>query len=155
MRQIIDYKTNGKKKAFAEPIGWKPQYHGQLLHGEHYGLQPRIALLTALPESNARWLLLGEGEMLTPSGTATIRQCVFAHIEQVLNIERYLPYRTPKELSVTEAALLKGTAHVFDHERIAEWERRIAEREGLIREKFEQAQQKQEGKSCRQPIANE
>lgn len=73
----------------------------------------------------------------------------------MLNIERYLPYMTPKELSVTEAALLKGTAPVFDHERIAEWESRIAEREGLIREKFEQAQQKQEGKSCRQPIANE
>lgn len=155
LRQIIDYKTNGKKKVFAELIGWKPQYLGKLLHGDDFGLKPVIALLKALPEINARWLLLGEGEMLTPSGAATIRQGVFAHIEQVLNIERYLPYMTPKELSVTEASLLKGATPVFDRERIDEWERRIAEREGLIREKFEQAQQKQEGKSCRQPIANE
>ena len=93
--------------------------------------------------------------MLTPSGSAIIRQGVFSHIEKVLNIERYLPYMTPKELSVTEASLLKGSTPVFDRERIDEWERRIAEREGLIREKFEQAQQKQEGKSCRQPIASE
>lgn len=63
LRQIIDYKTNGKKKAFAELIGWKPQYLGKLLHGDDFGLKPVIALLTALPEINARWLLLGEGEI--------------------------------------------------------------------------------------------
>ena len=154
LRQIIDYKTNGKKKAFAELIGWKPQYLGKLLHGDDFGLKPVIALLAALPEINARWLLLGEGDMLTPSGAATIRQGVFVHIEQVLNIERYLPYMTPKELSVTEASLLKGVTPVFSQERIDEWESRVAEREERIREKFEQAQQKQEGKSCRQPIAS-
>ena len=61
---------------------------------------------------------------------------------------------TPKELSVTEASLLKGVTPVFSQELIDEWESRVAEREELIREKFEQAQQKQEGKSCRQPIAS-
>ena len=91
LRQIIDYKTNGKKKEFAELIGWKPQYLGKLLHGDDFGLKPVLSLLTALPEINARWLLLGDGEMLTPSGTATIRHSVFSEIEQKLNIERYMP----------------------------------------------------------------
>ena len=156
LRQIIDYKTNGRKKVFAEMIGWTPQYLGKLLHGDDFGLKPVVALLTALPEINARWLLLGEGEMLTPGGVATIRQSVFCHIEQVLNIERYLPYMTPKELGVMESSLLKGVSPVFGQERIDEWESRIAEREALIREKFERAQEKQrKGKSCRQRIASE
>lgn len=156
LRQIIDYKTNGKKKAFAELIGWKPQYLGKLLHGDDFGLKPVLAILTALPEINARWLLLGEGEMLTPSGSAIIRQGVFSHIEKVLNIERYMPYMTPKELGITEASILKGVTPVFGETRIAEWESRIAEREAVIRDKFEQAQHNQpEDKVCKQTIASE
>lgn len=156
LRQIIDYKTNGKKKAFAELIGWKPQYLGKLLHGDDFGLKPVLAILTALPEINARWLLLGEGEMLTPSGTATIRQEVFSHIEQMLNIERYMPYMTPKELGETEASILKGITPVFEQARIAEWGRLIAEREAVIQNKFEHAQHNQpEDKVCKQTIASE
>lgn len=155
LKQIIDYKTNGKRKEFAELVGWKPQYLGKLIAGVDFGLKPVIALLSALPEINARWLLLGEGEMLTPSGTATIRQEVFSHIEQMLNIERYMPYMTPKELGETEASILKGITPVFEQARIAEWERQIAARETLIHDKFEHAQHQSEDKICRQKIANE
>lgn len=155
LRQIIDYKTNGKKKAFAELIGWKPQYLGKLLHGDDFGLKPVLALLEALPEINARWLLLGDGEMLTPSGAATIRRGVFAHIEQVLNIERYLPYMTPKELNTTEASLLNGATPVFSQERIDEWESRIAEREAALQKRFERAQKQSEENICKQKTAKE
>ena len=45
-------------------LGWTPQYIAKLLRGENLGISPVITLLEALPEINARWLLLGQGDML-------------------------------------------------------------------------------------------
>lgn len=64
LKQIIDYKTGGKQTAFAALMGWTPQYLSKLLHGENFGIQPVISLLTVLPEVDARWLLIGDGNML-------------------------------------------------------------------------------------------
>ena len=44
-------------------MGWKPQYLNNILSGNSIGLSPIISLLTNYPNLNARWLLLGEGEM--------------------------------------------------------------------------------------------
>ena len=63
LQEVIKYKTGGHQKAFAELMGWNPSYLTKLLKGENFGLQPVLSILETIPEINARWFLLGEGEM--------------------------------------------------------------------------------------------
>ena len=63
LQQILDYKTGGKQTPFAKMLGWTPQYLAKLLRGDNFGIQPVITLLSTFPEINARWLLLGDGQM--------------------------------------------------------------------------------------------
>ena len=65
LQEIIQYKTGGRQKDFAELMGWTPQYVFKLLKGENFGLSPVLKICEALPELNARWLLTGQGDMLT------------------------------------------------------------------------------------------
>ena len=62
--QIIDYKTAGSRKDFAELCGWSRPYLSKLLRGESIGLAPVCTILATFPDIDARWLLLGEGEMI-------------------------------------------------------------------------------------------
>lgn len=62
--QIIEYKTDGKRNEFARQMGWSRPYLYKLLRGESIGIAPVMTILTAFPDIDARWLLLGEGEML-------------------------------------------------------------------------------------------
>ena len=64
LQEIIKYKTGGRKTAFAELMGWTPQYLAKLLNGEHFGLQFVLPILEKLPELNARWFLFGQGRTL-------------------------------------------------------------------------------------------
>ena len=40
LQEIIKYKTGGRKTAFAELMGWTPQYLAKLLNGENFGCNP-------------------------------------------------------------------------------------------------------------------
>lgn len=62
--QIINYKTGGNKADFAALQGWSPQYLNNLLGGKSLGLTPIVTILTTCPEIDARWLILGEGDMI-------------------------------------------------------------------------------------------
>jgi len=80
---IIQYKTSGKQADFAEIMGWSPQYLNRLTKGESgIGIRPIVALLEKFPELNARWLLLGEGAMIT-SAADEVRK----RLAQLLEIE--------------------------------------------------------------------
>ena len=68
LRQIIDYKTGGNQKEFAELMAWSPQYLFRLLKGEGgIGIRPVVAMLDKFSEIYAKWLLLGKGSMLNTS----------------------------------------------------------------------------------------
>lgn len=55
----------GKKKDFAEAMGWKPNYLSKLTSGEQgIGLKPIMQLLEKYRDINARWLLFEEGDMI-------------------------------------------------------------------------------------------
>lgn len=98
LREVIIYKTHGRQKDFAELVGWKPQYLAKLLRGSDFGLKPVLAVLSALPELNARWLLLGEGEMLMDDRVRELHVGTINHIKAVLDLERYVPVMSPDEL---------------------------------------------------------
>lgn len=57
----------GRQSVFAARMGWERQYLSKLTRGIGLGLTPVVAILQEFPELDARWLLLGEGDMLRPA----------------------------------------------------------------------------------------
>lgn len=137
---IIQYKTSGKQTKFAEIMGWSPQYLSRLTKGESgIGIRPIVALLEKFPELNARWLLLGEGAMIT-SATDEVRK----RLARLLDIEKYMPVMTPDELrEVTE-----GNCQL-DLQSINKWNALLEKRNKEINDRFAAAYKKQE-ELCRQ-----
>ncbi len=152
LQEIIRYKTGGRQNKFAALMGWSPQYLAKLLRGESFGVAPVISLLNALPEINARWLLLGQGDMLEVGHLFTIQRETFAHVQAVLELEKFIPYMTPEELRTFEQSLSGRTLPVFSPDRLTEWQERVTEREREINARFAAANAKSD-KLCRQQTA--
>lgn len=133
--EIIQYKTAGKQADFAEIMGWSPQYLNRLTKGESgIGIRPIIALLEKFPELNARWLLLGEGAMIT-SGADEVKQRLF----RLLEIEKYMPVMTPEELR----AITNGQSE-FDAPTIEKWRTLLEKKNKEINDRFTAAYKRQE-----------
>lgn len=136
---IIKYKTGGKQKAFAELIGWTPQYLAKLLRGDNFGLQPVLTLLEKLPEIDARWFLFGDGDMLEKSRLFTLQRDALAQAHTILDLERFIPFMLPDELREFEEAVTESRMPVFNPARIASWDRELKERNAILDEKFDDA----------------
>lgn len=152
LAQIIAYKTGGRQADFAALMGWTPQYLGKLLKGESFGLNPVLALLTAMPEVDARWLLFGEGEMLTPNGVADVRLGVMSRIQSLLDYERFIPVMTPDELAQVEQAIKKGTPIQYAPDTLASLQERLTNRQNEMDARFRAANAKQP-KQCKAKTA--
>ena len=61
--KIIEYATDGNKAQFAERLGWTAQYLNNVIK-HSTGIAPITRILQVFPEINARWLILGQGNML-------------------------------------------------------------------------------------------
>lgn len=154
LREIIRYKTNGKQKEFAELIGWKPQYLGKLLRGSDFGLKPVLAVLSALPEINARWLLLGEGSMLMDDRVSDLHRGTINHIQAVLDLERFVPVMSPEELQEYEEVITGHRKPDFSPSVRTKWLERTLEREQERNIRIDKAKQ-QSDELCRQQTASE
>lgn len=152
LQEIIRYKTGGRQADFANLLGWTPQYLAKLLRGENFGIRPVLRLLETLPEINARWLLLGQGEMLEIGKLFNLQREAFAHIQAVLEIEKYIPFMSPDELHEYEQAVTTGRKPVFSPNTLSSWQRRASEREEELTAKFAAANAKSE-KLCKRPTA--
>lgn len=137
--QFIQYKTGGKQAEFASLMGWSPQYLHKMLKEGGIGIRPIVALLEKFPELNARWLLLGEGAMLTTGADA-----VKSHLLKLLELEKYMPVMTPDELR-----LLEDGKTDFGAEAIARWDELLADRSKMINDRFDAAYKRQE-ELCKQ-----
>ena len=131
--KYINYKTGGKKKAFAEKLGWSNQYLNKILNGESIGLNPVLSLLKTFPELNARWLLFGEGAMIEG-----FDQIIKKQLLSLLKIEKFLPVMTPQEIS----QVVNGK-YEWDSEQIQKWATLTAEREAQINKRFADSYAKQ------------
>lgn len=136
---VIKYKTGGRQKAFAELLGWTPQYLAKLLRGENFGLQPVLTLLEKLPEVNARWLLLGQGEMLTDDKLATIRREALSRMQGIMEFEKYLSVMSPDELRRYEDVLQFKASPDFTEEDVNRWNAKLTSRQKTLDEKIEDA----------------
>lgn len=133
LAQIIQYKTQGNRAEFARLMGWKPQYLHKMLSDGGIGIRPIISLLELFPEIDARWLLLGEGVMISHS-TDKVKQ----HLMQLLTIEKYMPVMTPDELREIE----DGNVN-FPRETIQRWEQLLSVKTEEMNKRFSNAYQKQ------------
>lgn len=136
LSQFIDYATGGNKAGFARSLGWTPQYLSCLLKDCRIGMNPILALLTKYPELNARWLLLGEGAMLTACSDA-----IKAQLTRLLNIEQYLPVMTAEE----QQRIINGNCS-FDDETYAKWDALLAEKKASIDGRIKAAMERQESR---------
>lgn len=152
LSQLIAYKTGGRQVDFASMMGWSQQYLAKLLKGESFGLSPVMALLTAMPEVDARWLLFGEGEMLTPAGVADVRQGVMDRVQSLIEYERFIPIMTPEELGQMEQAVKKGTPLQYAPDTLSSMAERLTKRQNEIDARFRAATAKS-NKSCKTKIA--
>lgn len=114
----MSYRTGGKQKAFAELMGWTPQYLAKLLRGSNFGLAPVVRLVEVLPEIDARWLLTGEGSMFSPQ----------SHFGVLLDMQRYLPVMTEEELSKTAEFVSPLEKGLFSTEFRVLLEKRLVDR---------------------------
>lgn len=121
--EIIKYKTGGRQTDFAAAMGWSPQYITKLLRGENFGIKPVTTLLEKLPEINARWLLLGQGEMLEMGKLFSLQREAFAQAQSILDLERFIPFMCPDELREFEQAVSESRVPVFNAARIAFWDK--------------------------------
>lgn len=121
--EIIKYKTGGRQTDFAAAMGWSPQYITKLLRGENFGIKPVTTLLEKLPEINARWLLLGQGEMLEMGKLFSLQREAFAQVQSILDLERFIPFMCPDELREFEQAVSESRVPVFNAARIAFWDK--------------------------------
>lgn len=152
LKEIVRYKTHGRQKEFAELIGWSPQYLTKLLRGSDFGLKPVLSLLTALPEINARWLLLGEGSMLMDDRVSNLHVGTINHIQAVLDLERYVSVMTPEEQAEYEQIIVGHKKPDFSPSVKAEWMERLHERSQALSTIVDNAQKKSD-ELCRQQTA--
>lgn len=136
LAQFIDYATGGSKADFARSLGWSPQYLSGMLKDCRIGMNPLLTLLSKYPELNARWLLLGEGAMLTACSDA-----IKAQLVHLLNIEQYLPVMTAEE----QQRIIKNDYN-FDAETYAKWRELLAERRASIDGRIKAALERQKAR---------
>lgn len=136
LAQFIDYATGGSKADFARSLGWSPQYLSGMLKDCRIGMNPLLTLLAKYPELNARWLLLGEGAMLTACSDA-----IKAQLVHLLNIEQYLPVMTAEEQQ-----RIINNDYNFDAETYAKWRELLAERRASIDGRIKAALERQKAR---------
>lgn len=100
LRLFIQYAC-GRPSVFADRMGWERQYLSKLTRGIGLGITPVVAILQKFPELDARWLLLGEGEMLRPAVSECRPNLTAARdrIARSLELARFLPFMSDAELS--------------------------------------------------------
>lgn len=122
IKAIIEYKTGGRIRAFGALLGWSPQYLSKLLRGENIGITPVRAILEAMPEINARWLIVGEGSMIVEERISSMLIDAIANAGTLISLYKYVGVMTPKELRRLERDVSSGRAPSFTKSDIERWE---------------------------------
>lgn len=122
IKAIIEYKTGGRIGEFGALLGWSPQYTSKVLRGDGIGLTPVRAILESFPEINARWLILGDGQMLDDTHLLALRREAVARASSLMAIDRYIDVMTPDELRRLELDISAGRSPSFTPSDVARWE---------------------------------
>ena len=113
---------------------------------------PGDALLEKFPEISARWLLLGQGDMFEVSKLFSLQREVFAQVQAILEMEKYLPFMSPEEMRIYEQAVMSAKMPDFSPDTIAKWREQANQRANELDAKFSDAMAKSD-ELCRQRTA--
>ena len=102
-----------------------------------------VELMDSASGINARWLLLGEGQMMADA-TAGVRDKLL----RILDLERYIPVMTEEEVRM----LADGRTD-FPADTVARWRTALEIRKEEIDSRFREAYKRQE-ELCRQRTVN-
>ena len=136
LKEIIKYKGMSQLD-FASYMGWTPQYTNNLVTDGSIGIKPIIAVLEKFPEVDARWLLLGEGTMLTDCSSI-----VKGQLFRLLEIEQYMRVMTADELESVQNGCTE-----FPEETIERWEMLLNEQRKEQNRRLQEFKERQE--QCR------
>lgn len=153
LQAFIQYKTGGRQTDFANLVGWSPQYLGKLLRGGNFGLQPVLRLLTVFPDLSARWLLLGEGDMLQQDQLAQLRAGAVRVAEAIITAETLTPYMSPSELEEFTLAVQERREPVYSPDTLSKLRARADERQREIEARINAAKQQSDETICRRKTA--
>ncbi|MBO5972884.1 MAG: hypothetical protein J6Q07_07735 [Alistipes sp.] len=103
--ELINRVADGNKAQFARMMGWKPQYLNSLLNGR-IGLTPIIYILQMFPNLDARWLLLGDGDIFNHSEYIEIRSTRESEYVDLIPSKRYINSEFPQEKDCTHSSEL-------------------------------------------------
>ena len=76
----------------------------------------------------------------------------FAHIQAVLEMEKYIAFMSPDELHEYEQAVTTGRNPVFSPDTLSSWRQRASERDTELEAKFAAANAKS-NELCKRPTA--
>lgn len=153
LQAFIQYKTGGRQTDFASLVGWSPQYLGKLLRGGNFGLQPVLRLLTVFHDLSARWLLLGEGDMLQQDHLTRLRAGAVRVAEAIITAETLTPYMSPSELEEFTQAVQERREPVYSPDTLSKLRARADERRREIDARINAAKQQSNEAICRRKTA--
>ena len=109
LKRFIEYKAGGSQVTFAEMMGWQPQYLNKLLKGGSFAYNPIVSLLQKFPELDARWLILGEGDMIMKEYAESV---IKKKMVRLMEIESLMPYMSAEQIQ----RIREGNAKFTDEE---------------------------------------
>lgn len=119
---IIQQKAKNQKE-FAEMMGWSQTYVSKISTQQKPGLTPIMQILEKFKDIDARWLLFGEGYIF-----GSIEQGILRRITFLLDIERYIPVMSERELQAYLDAIQGRNETLFSDEVIKKWQELLSEK---------------------------
>ena len=119
---LLERLSDNKPTRFGELIGSTPQYIKKITTpGGSVGLEPVSKILRAVPDLNARWLILGEGDpfdrKIQENG---IRSEIGRRVKILTILDKILPEMSLEELDQVEKSITGGLIPEISPSRLVE-----------------------------------
>lgn len=124
--EIVRLKCNGSQQDFAKLTGWGYSTVRQVMKTGTNSVALLTDILKAAPEISARWLLLGEGDMVRPFGLAYAEAQFLKKTLQTIETAALVPYMDAGELKRFQVAVAQGQCPDFTEAEVAEIRARAA-----------------------------
>lgn len=124
--EIVRLKCNGSQQDFAKLTGWCYSTVRQVMKTGTNSVALLTDILKAAPEISARWLLLGEGDMVRPFGLAYAEAQFLKKTLQTIETAALVPYMDAGELKRFQVAVAQGQCPDFTEAEVAEIRARAA-----------------------------